>query len=81
MKNWPVKDAKSRFSELLEMAETQGPQTITRHGKARAVVLSVEEFRSLEAAKPDFKEYLLSGPKTDEFEIDRPRDLGRDLDF
>lgn len=81
MRDWPVKDAKSRFSELVELAETEGPQTITRHGRARAVILSVEDYRNLEAAKPDFKEYLLSGPKVEEFDIDRPRDLGRDLEL
>lgn len=27
--------------------------------------------------KPDFKEYLLGGPKTDDLPIDRDRDTGR----
>ena len=35
----------------------------TRHGADIAVVLSVEDSRKLEAAEPDFRDYLLSGPK------------------
>ncbi len=81
MTKWPVKDAKSRFSELIELAETQGPQVVTRYGKDRAVILSIEDFRKLESAMPDFKDYLLSGPKVEDFEIDRPLDLGRDVDL
>lgn len=80
MGDWPVKDAKSRFTELIERAESEGPQVITRHGKARAVVLSVAAYRRLEAAQPDFKAYLLSGPKVENFEIERPRDLGREVE-
>lgn len=81
MVKWQVHDAKRRLSEVIELAQTAGPQMITRHGKERAVVLSVEEYRKLEAAKPDFKEYLLSGPKVDDFEIERPRDHGREVDL
>jgi len=78
---WQVNEAKSRFSELLDLARTEGPQVITRHGKDKAVVLSVEDYRKLETVKPDFKEYLLAGPKVDEFEIERPKDLGREIDL
>ena len=77
MAEWPVHDAKRRFSELIERAQTDGPQVITRHGRQRAVVLSAAAFRKLEATKPDFKEYLLSGPKVDDFDVERTDDLGR----
>ena len=81
MVKWQVHDAKRRLSEVIELAHTAGPQVITRHGKEKAVVISVEEYRKLEAAKPDFKEYLLSGPKVDDLEIERPRDHGRDVEL
>lgn len=78
---WQVSEAKSRLSELIQLAEKQGPQVITRHGSDTAVVLSIEEFHKLEAAKPDFRAYLLSGPKVETFDIERPRDLGREIEF
>lgn len=80
MTKWQLHDAKAKLSELIELARSEGPQIITRHGKASAVILSIEEFEKLEAAKPDFKEYLLSGPKFEGFDIDRPRDLGRPVE-
>ena len=81
MTKWQVKDAKSRLSELIEAAEREGPQVITRYGKDAAVVVSAEAYRKLDAAQPDFKAYLLSGPKLADFEIHRPRDLGRDVEL
>lgn len=71
MATWQVQEAKSRFSEVIERARTEGPQTITRHGAERAVVLSVEDYRALAAHKPDFKAHLLGGPKVEEFSIER----------
>ena len=78
---WQVQDAKTRFSELIERARTDGPQTITRHGAERAVVLSIEDYRALAAHKPDFKAHLLGGPKFDDFPIECDRDTGRDLEL
>jgi antitoxin Phd len=81
MTTWQVQEAKTRFSEVIERARTEGPQTITRHGAARAVVLSVEDYRALAAHQPDFKAHLLGGPKFDDFSIARDRDTGRDVEL
>ena len=81
MDTWPLQEAKTHLSEVIARAHDQGPQTITRHGAQRAVVLSIDEYRSLVSGRPDFTAYLLGGPKTDEFQIDRDPDPGRDLSF
>ena len=47
MASWQVQEAKSRFSEVIERARTEGPQTITRHGAERAVVISIEDYHAL----------------------------------
>ena len=80
MRVWQVQEAKSRFSEVLEKARSEGPQTITKHGTETAVIMSVEEYRRLKGPKKDFIQHLLSFPKVDDFElpprqIDPPRDL------
>jgi prevent-host-death family protein len=41
---WTVAEAKAKFSELIERARDGGPQTITRHGRSAAVVVSSEEW-------------------------------------
>ncbi len=81
MRRWQVQDAKTRLSEVIERARSEGPQSITRHGKERAVVLSIEEYRSLVAQRPDFKTYLLGGPKVDDFSVDRDRNGARDIEL
>ncbi len=65
MPTWKVQEAKARFSELLEKANVDGPQTIARHGKDRAVVLSVAEYKKLKARLPSFKDWILAIPKVD----------------
>jgi antitoxin Phd len=81
MGTWQVQEAKTRLSEVIERARTEGPQTITRHGAERAVVISIEDYHALVAYKPDFKAHLLGGPKVDDFTIERDRDTGRPVEL
>jgi prevent-host-death family protein len=61
MKTWPVQDAKSRFSEFLEACIVDGPQMVSKRGAEAAVLVSVEEWRRLQAAaRPSLKQLLLS---------------------
>lgn len=81
MGRWQVQDAKARLSELMERARSEGPQTITRHGSELVVVLSVEDYRGLAARQPDFKAYLLGGPKVKDFRFRRELDTGRTVEL
>ena len=76
-----IRKAKTRLSEVIERARTEGPQTIMRHGAARAVVLSIEDYSVQVAHKPDFKAHLLGGPKFDEFSVARDSDTARQVRF
>jgi antitoxin Phd len=89
MATWQVQQAKTHFSELLEDAQTKGPQIITKHGSETAVVLSITEYKKLASPPPqrmDLRDFLLNSPKFD-FEDDffdnlRDRtDTGRNIDF
>ncbi len=75
---WQVQEAKKRLSELIEEAQRTGPQVITRYGTERAVVLSIADYRALTAQKPNLRDYLLRGPKFDDFEVKRDQDMGRE---
>ena len=81
MTTWQVQEAKTRLSEVIERARTEGPQTITRYGAERAVVLSVEDYRALLVHKPAFKAHLLGDPKVDDFTIERDRDTSRNVEL
>lgn len=67
--SWQVQEAKQRLSELLASARTR-PQTITRHGRPYAVVLSVEEYDRL-VGRESFKDFLRAAPDLDDLP---PRD-------
>jgi prevent-host-death family protein len=45
---WQLQEAKSRLSELVDSAQHNGAQTITRHGQPVAVVLSAESYAQLQ---------------------------------
>jgi len=66
-RTWPVQDAKARFSEFLKASLTEGPQVVTLRGVETAVLLPVNEWRSLrERARPGLKSLLLGpGPRGD----------------
>ena len=44
MANWAVAEAKAKFSEVIDKAESAGPQTITRNGRTTAVVVAAKEW-------------------------------------
>jgi len=79
--NWQVQTAKQRFSELVERAVTEGPQIVTKHGRETVVVVEIGEYRRLLGVPMDFKEFLLSIPKGDELEIERSKDLPREIEL
>ena len=81
MASWQVQEAKTKLSKLIELANREGPQTITKHGKARAVVISVDEYQALRRSKPNLIEYLKSGPFFDGVDLERSSDTGREIEF
>lgn len=64
---WQVQEAKNRFSEMLERARSEGPQVITRHGRAVAQVVSTSSpvggLLMQSAGSDGFTSYLLGAPK------------------
>ena len=65
---WKLSDAKNRLSEVLDRAAKEGPQTISRRGET-FVVLPAEKYKVLSGDKPDFKQWLLGGPKIEGLEL------------
>ncbi|HUA33430.1 MAG TPA: type II toxin-antitoxin system Phd/YefM family antitoxin [Candidatus Binataceae bacterium] len=77
---WQVQQAKARFSEMVERAIKDGPQTITRHGKPVAVLVRAEDFDRPSKGRRSFKEILMSGPDID-LKIVRSREKARKVDL
>ena len=69
---WKLAEAKNRFTELVNLALSEGPQRVVRRGDV-VVVLSEDYFDKLTGKRTGFKEFLL-GSGSDESELE-------DLDF
>ena len=52
MSRWPVQDAKARFSEMLEICLQQGPQIVSKRGVDTAVLVPIDQWQRLQAARP-----------------------------
>ena len=63
--DWPLQDAKNRFSEVVQRARREGPQTVTLRGERVAVVLSAADYDALVRDRPSLVDDLLSGPAWD----------------
>jgi prevent-host-death family protein len=48
---WRLQDAKARFSELVRLAHSEGPQHVTVHGREAVVVIDAVQFRRLEGER------------------------------
>ena len=48
---WRLQDAKARFSELVRLAHSKGPQHVTLHGRDAVVVVDADEFRRLQGER------------------------------
>lgn len=76
MSSWQLQEAKARFSEFLDAAKTKGPQVVTRRGVEEAVLVPIEQWRSMQQTRrPNIKELLLGpGPR---FDLKIPRRVKR----
>ena len=67
-RKWSVRDAKNRFSEVVEAAR-RTPQTVTKHGKPAVIVMDVMEYERLQrlerAQATSFADVLLAMPQDD----------------
>lgn len=82
---WQLQTAKARFSEVFQLARSEGPQVITRQGKDAVVMLPIEQFENLvvRSRQPEsllkfFRDSPLVGLELD---FERDRDTGRDIEL
>jgi len=50
-RKWQLQEAKNRFSEVVDLALEEGPQTVTRHGKEVVVVIAKAELERRKRAR------------------------------
>jgi antitoxin Phd len=79
---WQLQEAKNRFSEVVEKALAEGPQTVTRHGKAVVVILSKDDYNRLQRGRGSLVEFFRASPLVGmDLDLERDQSLPRDIDL
>ena len=60
--NWTVAEAKAKFSEVIQRAMSEGPQTITRKGRTAAVLVGAEEWQRKTKRVGNLAEFFAASP-------------------
>lgn len=76
MKTWPLQDAKDQFSHVVELAQSEGPQTVTRHGEPVAVIVAADTFKEMTRPKQSVLEFFAPLKKSG-IRLARKRDFPR----
>jgi prevent-host-death family protein len=59
---WTVAEAKAKFSEVINRAQSKGPQIVTRSGRKSVVVVSAEEWERKTKRVGNLAEFFASSP-------------------
>ena len=59
---WTVADAKAKLSEVIDLARSRGPQTITRNGRTAVVVVAVEELERKTKRVGNLADFFAASP-------------------
>src|SRR5271155_1933301 len=79
---WAVAEAKARFSEVIDRALADGPQTITRKGKEAVVIVSAEEWQRKTTRKGNLAEFFAASPlRGTGLKIKRTKDGPREIEL
>lgn len=79
---WQLQEAKNRFSEVINKALAEGPQTVTRHGEEIVVILSKAEYNHLLKSQTSLLDFFRQSPLVGiELDLERDQSLPRDFDL
>jgi len=80
--SWQLQNAKNKFSNLVDKAQHNGPQIVTKHGKDVVVVLSIDEYKKLIKPKINLLKFFQNAPLSKiNLDIKRNKDLPRDIEL
>jgi prevent-host-death family protein len=77
---WTVAEAKAKFSEVIDEAQSGMPQMVTRNGHPAVVVVSAEEWARKTKRRGSLVDFLSASPlKGVSLDLERPKESPRDL--
>ena len=79
---WQLQEAKNRFSEVINKALEDGPQTVTRRGEEIVIILSKAEYKRLVKAQTSLLEFFRQSPLVGiELDLERDSSMPRTVDL
>jgi prevent-host-death family protein len=79
---WTVAEAKAKFSEVVDLAQSHGPQTVTRNGRTAVVIVAAEEWERKNKRRGSLAEFFAASPlRESQLTVKRPQDRPRKVDL
>ena len=78
--DWQLAEAKNRFSEVVRLALTSGPQRVTRRDDA-VVVMSEVEYERITGKRPGIVDQFMNGPSLEGLDLSRDKSVMRDVEL
>ena len=79
---WSVAEAKAKFSEVVERATTEGPQRVTKNGRAAVVVVAADEWDQKLGQAGNLAEFFHHSPlRGSGIDLRRDRTPPRDIEL
>ncbi|MFZ0536395.1 MAG: type II toxin-antitoxin system Phd/YefM family antitoxin [Candidatus Sulfotelmatobacter sp.] len=79
---WTVAEAKAKFSEVIDRAMSEGPQTVTRKGRTAVVVVGASEWQRKTMRVGNLAEFLAASPlRGSGLKLRRRKELPRKIDL
>ena len=81
-REWQLQEDKNRLSQVVDLAQHDGPQTITLRGKPAAVVVAFDEYRKLTLPRTGLSQFFRESPLSDvQLDLSRSADLSREVEL
>jgi len=76
--HWQLQEAKNKLSSIVELAQEDSPQIVTKHGKDAVVIISIEEYKKLTKPEKNIFEFFQRSPLAkEELSLKRSKELPR----
>jgi prevent-host-death family protein len=59
---WTVAEAKAKFSEVIDRAQSSGPQAVTKNGRKAVIVVAAEEWDRKTKRAGNLAEFFAASP-------------------
>lgn len=79
MHTWQLQEAKSRFSEVVDLTLKEGPQMVTLRGEEAVVILAAHDYWRLSGQTTRLMDCLLNAPRGEPLALERSGEAIRDL--